>query len=749
MRAPWALVAVWLLGCSPCAAPWSARCLFTARDVAVVPPRVPTPGLVYAGVARADVTPPPGPSQFGHGPDAVVAAGYWTRLYCRAFVFETAGGERTAVVPCDLAAVSMLLHRAVAARLRAELPAQRLFLTATHTHAAPAHYLETDAYGGFLSSRAPGFDQRMLDFLAERIARAVHDAGEAASRDRDGGRPARLSWTRAEDVYGVARNRSLPAWRLDPEERPQAPAGLSDEERAVDPTLEVLRVDRDVAGARVPIGVLAFFAVHPTVLPHDNALFGGDLFGVASRRVERWLRQRRARLGAGTGAGATEDPLAGIVNTNEGDLTAAALAHTEGECLRLGERLGDRVLDLAAQGPPDAPTAPEVLASAYAELPLPGAAVERWPGREGPLPSLCEAPLFGLNAVWGASDHPTSLRGFELDVLTGGCHGPKRRPSALPVMGLPETAPLGVLRLGSRWIALVPAELTLTAGRRLLGELSRLAGLPEGDRPVLAGLANGYLQYVATREEYALQRYEGASTLYGPGTLEVLTAALGSLARALGPPTDGGLSVTVRGPDGPERWAALGRVSPQAELLGPARDRLGPTEPGRAAAVAARGSFRVCRLRSRGDGVWCVRWRDGAPGAVQLAPGVGAGRPWLRFLGVAGDATIALPATPSDTITDTPSAVEPGWDPGGLLDDRGLGFHTWVASPEGDDGAWDWVAVFRAGPEEAAALRAGPVRLRVGDDLGAPGAALTSPAWDLAAAPPCEDEPACTARLPD
>jgi hypothetical protein len=84
-----------------------------------------------------------------------------------------------------------------------------------------------------------------------------------------------------------------------------------------------------------------------------------------------------------------------------------------------------------------------------------------------------------------------------------------------------------------------------------------------------------------------------------------------------------------------------------------------------------------------------------------------------------------------------------------MLDDRGLGFHTWVASPEGGDGAWDWVTVFRAGPEEAAALRAGPVRLRVGDDLGAPGAALTSPAWDLAAAPPCEDEPACTARLPD
>lgn len=33
---------------------------------------------------------------------------------------------------------------------------------------------------------------------------------------------------------------------------------------------------------------------------------------------------------------------------------------------------------------------------------------------------------------------------------------------------------------------------------------------------VVAGPANVYAHYVATREEYGVQRYEGASTIFGP-----------------------------------------------------------------------------------------------------------------------------------------------------------------------------------------------------------------------------------------
>lgn len=37
---------------------------------------------------------------------------------------------------------------------------------------------------------------------------------------------------------------------------------------------------------------------------------------------------------------------------------------------------------------------------------------------------------------------------------------------------------------------------------------------------VIAGLTNTYSSYITTFEEYGVQRYEGASTIYGPHTLD-------------------------------------------------------------------------------------------------------------------------------------------------------------------------------------------------------------------------------------
>ena len=50
---------------------------------------------------------------------------------------------------------------------------------------------------------------------------------------------------------------------------------------------------------------------------------------------------------------------------------------------------------------------------------------------------------------------------------------------------------------------------------------------------VILGLANGYVMYVATAEEYAAQYYEGGSTLYGPGEAAMFGRAPAGLTRAL------------------------------------------------------------------------------------------------------------------------------------------------------------------------------------------------------------------------
>jgi neutral ceramidase len=97
----------------------------------------------------------------------------------------------------------------------------------------------------------------------------------------------------------------------------------------------------------------------------------------------------------------------------------------------------------------------------------------------------------------------------------------------------PQFLPLQLAQLGSLAIAAVPFELTTMAGRRLKRDL--LASLaPAGvTRVVIAGLANAYAGYVATREEYASQHYEGASTHFGPWTLAALQQSFEALSRAI------------------------------------------------------------------------------------------------------------------------------------------------------------------------------------------------------------------------
>ena len=44
-------------------------------------------------------------------------------------------------------------------------------------------------------------------------------------------------------------------------------------------------------------------------------------------------------------------------------------------------------------------------------------------------------------------------------------------------------------------------------------------GSEDDTKIMLAGLSNVYTHYITTYEEYQKQRYEGASTIYGPHTL--------------------------------------------------------------------------------------------------------------------------------------------------------------------------------------------------------------------------------------
>lgn len=109
----------------------------------------------------------------------------------------------------------------------------------------------------------------------------------------------------------------------------------------------------------------------------------------------------------------------------------------------------------------------------------------------------------------------------------------------IPYDWAPAILPVQILRIGQLVILSVPGEFTTMAGRRLRDAVKTvLTSADNGEfnadvHVVIAGLTNTYASYVTTYEEYQVQRYEGASTLYGPHTLSAYIQEFKKLATAL------------------------------------------------------------------------------------------------------------------------------------------------------------------------------------------------------------------------
>ena len=115
------------------------------------------------------------------------------------------------------------------------------------------------------------------------------------------------------------------------------------------------------------------------------------------------------------------------------------------------------------------------------------------------------------------------------------CHYPK--PILLdvgeverPYLWTPNIVDIQMLRVGQFVMIISPGEATTMAGRRWKeaikkgADQTKLTKYDDDTMVVLGGPANSYTHYIATEEEYNIQRYEGASTLYGPHTLNAYIA---------------------------------------------------------------------------------------------------------------------------------------------------------------------------------------------------------------------------------
>ncbi|MDP4549225.1 neutral/alkaline non-lysosomal ceramidase N-terminal domain-containing protein [Marinobacter sp. MDS2] len=139
-----------------------------------------------------------------------------------------------------------------------------------------------------------------------------------------------------------------------------------------------------------------------------------------------------------------------------------------------------------------------------------------------------------------------------LTVLGLGCHAEK--PILLPtnlgeiagglpnkvtgLLGLtsnfePAIHPLQIFQLGNLALVGLPWEVTTMSARRLRDMIQEELAPVGVDTVVIAGLVNGYIHYLTTREEYASQQYEGASNAFGPWSLAAVTQELRKLADSM------------------------------------------------------------------------------------------------------------------------------------------------------------------------------------------------------------------------
>ena len=320
------------------------------------------------------------------------------------------------------------------------------------------------------------------------------------------------------------------------------------------------------------MGLLTWFPVHGTSVLGNNTLISGDNKGVAADLFEKSMRDDPS---------AAESFVVGFSQSNVGDTSpnvegAWCEDGSNQQCSFENSTCGGRSEPCHGRGPlfrvKDRGTSScfeigrrqfNAAKSLYDTWELASTAVtgpivrsfqtfQDMEGFEFQLPngtnvSTCAAAL-GYSFAAGTSDWPGS---FDFKQGNNGdpdanplwkavryalrepspkqakCHGSK--PILLdvgemsnPYPWTPNIVDIQVMRVGQLFMIISPGEATTMAGRRWKTAIATAAeSMADGHEPivVLGGPANTYTHYIATDAEYDVQRFEGASTLYGKYTL--------------------------------------------------------------------------------------------------------------------------------------------------------------------------------------------------------------------------------------
>uniref|UniRef100_A0A6I8NGF0 Neutral ceramidase n=1 Tax=Ornithorhynchus anatinus TaxID=9258 RepID=A0A6I8NGF0_ORNAN len=466
----------------------------------------------HIGVGRADCTGPLADIPLmGYAKSGQVAGGLLTRLYSRAFLIAEANTtKRVVFVSVDIGMMSQRLRLEVLKRLQSKYPGlyrqDNVILSGTHTHSGPAGYFQYTIF--VLSSK--GFIKPSFEVIVNGIVKSIEIAHSNM-------KPGKIFINKG-NVEGVQINRSPYSYMQNPESERQRYTSNTDKE------MVVLRMV-DLKGE--DLGVLSWFAVHPVSMNNSNHLVNSDNVGYAS-----YLFEQEKNAGQLPGQGPF---VAAFASSNLGDVSP----NTKGpHCINTGESCDNPNNACPVGG---ARTCKAALGYSFAAGTMDG--------------------VGGLNFTQGATEGDPFWDTIRDQLLgepsseTKECHKPK--PILLstgemtkPHPWHPEIVDVQLVTIGSLAIVAIPGELTTMSGRRLR-EAVQSEFESEGQQNmnvVISGLCNVYTHYITTYEEYQVQRYESASTIYGPHTLSAYIQLFRGLAKAIAMNTVPDLP---KGPDPP------------------------------------------------------------------------------------------------------------------------------------------------------------------------------------------------------
>ncbi|EGG19472.1 hypothetical protein DFA_00049 [Cavenderia fasciculata] len=511
------------------------------------------------GVGIWDVTGPAAETgMMGYAQPGQITEGIHFRLRARAFVFVDVNGNRAVYVSTDACMIFQAVKLNVVQLLQDHFgpdlyTSDNVLLSGIHTHSGPAGYSMYALYG----ITALGFYKENFDTICNGIVQSIIMAHNNVQ-------PGRLL-VEQSTLYNTSINRSPNAYLNNPEEE----RSLYQDD--TDKNITVIRLENGQGDA---IGVISLFSVHCVSMNNTNHLISGDNKGYASYMFEKYMNGNDSLPGVGPFVAAFGQSNEGDVSPNtmgpkcpdgspcSSDSTCngkneGCIAHGPGidmfdSTKIIGTNQFQKTLDMLE-------SASTLVSGAiqYRHTYLAMTNLTVYPPFVQDPVTTCR-PAMGYAFAAGTTDGPGAFDFTQNANDTQGnpfwnfisgfiakptqeqrdCQAPK--PILLdvgmtkPLPWIPDVVPIQIITIGQIVLCAVPGEFTTMSGRRLRNTITQIIG--QGiDNPIVlvAGLANTYTGYIATPEEYDVQRFEGAATAFGPNTLNAYLQEFSKLAQSI------------------------------------------------------------------------------------------------------------------------------------------------------------------------------------------------------------------------